>query len=232
MSETEWAPAVGDRVILAAEAEHGADPNRVGVIIDTDAADENQQPLVAVQFPWSSRTTVLPPSALDLVESVGPEDGPPQAVLDAARAAGELLREHGIGNAHVGVIGPDGEILEVARDLIGRQIEQDMTEPDVEVHPFVGRLDRPCELEGCGKPDRNPIHFITPPYRLRYVEDLVAGDAMFVAGRRWVECTVLDHRDAGGMHSLILVDDEADQRPFQALGITLVPVPAEGMPGA
>lgn len=209
----EWDPRAGDLVALAGESEHGHDPARVGTILDPSAVDPDGGRHIAVQFPWSDSVVVVPLPALELVDRPA-EPRAPSMLLAAAERIGRQLGE---------LEAPGGLIASVVR----REQEQ-MTPPEgVAKHPFEGRDDA-CPFPGCGAPARNPVHRALPPYRLRWLEDLVEGAPLFMQDEeRWVRCTVLERRDRDGNVFLIVLDDDGDQRPVAGHALTTVAVPVQ-----
>lgn len=220
---------VGDRVVLATEAEHGGDPARVGVVIDTSAVDVDGHDVVAVDFPWSPSHVVLRAVSLELVER--PADPPaPDAVLDAARRLG-----HAIGQSGMHVLMGDPEQIEsqLVQHLAGKPTPVLPPLPEgMDKHAFEGR-GTACTMTDCGRDDADPIHQALPPYRLRYLEDIRVGHSMFITGSaRWALCTVLDRRDddVGRSIHLIVVDEDGDHRGLAGPALMTLPVPLDRGP--
>lgn len=221
----DWTPTTGDRVILAAEAEHGADPARIGVIIDTNIIDTpGGHPLVAVQFPYCDATVCLPSIALEFVER---NESPPEAVIDAAKQAFAIFARTGP-PPHT-FYGRPGKPCEVPACQLPAEDTTHEPRPPAHfyehVHPLIDR----CGLPGCGHPQTDPVHQYTPPYVLRWIADLEAGAEVFLTsatGGRWVRARILEKRTAGGVVAAVLLDEDGDQRPFQSHELTVMPVPA------
>jgi hypothetical protein len=183
---------------------------------------EDWTPVVGVDFPWAEQVMLLPPSALERI----PDD-------DTAELGYPELRSPKL-RAVLDRIGRDlGVNIDLTPLPVGTLagIDDAMTPPEgLEAHRFAGRDRRgaaDCSVEGCGKPYRNPIHEWTPPYRLRYLDELDVGDRVWLGDhpRRWDEGTILDKRDGDGLVWLIIVDHDGDQRGINAHRYTTIPVP-------
>lgn len=197
----------GDQVALLAECEDGIDPARVGVVIDAHSVDAAGAPVAAVDFPWADKVVVVPHTSLVYVESDGELSLPPKLKAAAQRLSEQLGITVAIG--HLGIV---DNLLDTTEPAAG-------TEP----HAFAG-TDTKCT--SCGVRRNHAVHAWTPPYRLRYLDDLDVGDRVFrETTTTWVEGTILDRRDGDGMVWLIIVDADGDQRGINGHRYTTIPVP-------
>jgi hypothetical protein len=199
---------VGDKVVTALDSTPAGDGSVArrdpGVVIDVSSVDLDGYPLVVVDFPWSDQYVVTKAAHLEVVDRPVDDGTPPPALVKSLRGLLDRVTELNGGRPPLTDPHAVGEAIAAAVP------EEDEPPTGVGFHPYSGTddddpVDR-CLVPGCAKPVRNRIH--VPVYRLRWLEDVRVGDAVYLDATHGFDTgVVLDRREDDEHHTVMLIVD-------------------------